>query len=87
MYANKKVAALVRDRKLYNTILKPLVHLMRSGAGGNHCSESLKALTAAYSLYRAYGFTEWAIDKDALCIDGVFYDEYLMQKDLLRRAH
>ncbi len=21
--------------------------------------------TAAYSLYRSYGFTEWAIDKDA----------------------
>lgn len=43
--------------------------------------------TAAYSLYRSYGFTEWAIDKDALCIDGVFYDEYLMRKDLLRRPH
>jgi len=31
--------------------------------------------TAAYSLYRSYGFTEWVIDKDALCIDDVFYDE------------
>ncbi|MCW2107148.1 UNVERIFIED_ORG: ribosomal protein S18 acetylase RimI-like enzyme [Rahnella aquatilis] len=40
---------------------------------------------AAYSLYRSFGFTEWAIDKKALFVDGVFYDEFLMRRDVETR--
>lgn len=40
---------------------------------------------SAYSLYRSFGFTEWAIDKKALCVDGVFYDEFLMRRDIETR--
>lgn len=36
---------------------------------------------SAYALYRSFGFTEWAIDTAALCIDGVFHDEFLMRRD------
>nr|WP_277753356.1 GNAT family N-acetyltransferase [Rosenbergiella collisarenosi] len=36
---------------------------------------------AAYALYRFFGFTKWATDTAALCIDGVFHDEYLMRRD------
>nr|WP_154324977.1 GNAT family N-acetyltransferase [Pantoea sp. 201603H] len=36
---------------------------------------------AAYALYRSFGFTEWATDADALCVDGVFHDEFLMRRD------
>ncbi|MCU5774397.1 GNAT family N-acetyltransferase [Erwiniaceae bacterium BAC15a-03b] len=37
---------------------------------------------AACALYRSYGFTEWATDTAALCVDGVFYDEFLMRREL-----
>lgn len=37
---------------------------------------------AAYALYHSFGFTVWATDTAALCVDGVFYDEYLMRRDL-----
>lgn len=36
---------------------------------------------AAYALYRSFGFKEWATDADALCVDGVFHDEFLMRRD------
>lgn len=36
---------------------------------------------AAYALYRSFGFYEWATDTAALCVDGVFYDEFLMRRD------
>ncbi|WJV54900.1 GNAT family N-acetyltransferase [Prodigiosinella aquatilis] len=36
----------------------------------------------ALSLYRSYGFVEWAIDKEALCVDGVFHDEFLMRREV-----
>lgn len=36
---------------------------------------------AACALYRSAGFTEWATDTGALCVNGVFYDEFLMRLD------
>lgn len=36
---------------------------------------------AAYALYRSFGFTEWATDTAALCVNGVFHDEFLMRRD------
>lgn len=36
---------------------------------------------AAYALYRSFGFTEWATDTAALCVDGEFHDEFLMRRD------
>ncbi|MEN4793321.1 GNAT family N-acetyltransferase [Pantoea agglomerans] len=36
---------------------------------------------AACALYRSFGFTEWATDTAALCVDGVFYDEFLMRRE------
>lgn len=36
---------------------------------------------AAYALYHSFGFTEWATDTAALCVDGVFHDEFLMRLD------
>ncbi|MBP2171702.1 ribosomal protein S18 acetylase RimI-like enzyme [Erwinia toletana] len=36
---------------------------------------------AAYALYRSFGFKKWATDADALCVDGVFHDEFLMRRD------
>ncbi|WP_435956094.1 N-acetyltransferase family protein [Dryocola sp. BD626] len=36
---------------------------------------------AAHALYRSFGFKVWATDADALCVDGVFHDEYLMRRD------
>ncbi|MBS5775308.1 MAG: GNAT family N-acetyltransferase [Enterobacter cloacae] len=36
---------------------------------------------AAYALYRSFGFNEWATDTAALCVDGVFHDEFLMKRD------
>lgn len=36
---------------------------------------------AAYALYRSFGFTEWANDTAALCVNGVFHDEFLMRRD------
>ncbi|MGC0876408.1 GNAT family N-acetyltransferase (plasmid) [Pantoea agglomerans] len=36
---------------------------------------------AAYSLYRSYGFTNWATDTAALYANGIFHDEYLMRRD------
>lgn len=36
---------------------------------------------AAYALYRSFGFTKWATDIAALCVDGEFYDEFLMRRD------
>lgn len=36
---------------------------------------------AAQTLYRSFGFREWATDIAALCVDGVFYDELLMRLD------
>lgn len=36
---------------------------------------------AAYALYRSFGFKEWATDVDALCVDGMFHDEFLMRRD------
>ncbi|MDX7987451.1 GNAT family N-acetyltransferase [Xenorhabdus sp. 12] len=35
----------------------------------------------ARALYRSYGFTEWAIDTAALCVNGVFHDEFLMKRE------
>ncbi|NUH66731.1 GNAT family N-acetyltransferase [Sulfitobacter sp. S0837] len=35
--------------------------------------------SAARRLYQRAGFAEWAIDRAALCVDGVFYDEILMR--------
>lgn len=35
----------------------------------------------AYSLYRSFGFTEWATDTAALYFDGVYHDEFLMRRD------
>ncbi|KKM25778.1 hypothetical protein LCGC14_1591530 [marine sediment metagenome] len=35
----------------------------------------------ARRLYQRSGFVEWAIDRAALCVDGVFYDEVLMRLD------
>jgi RimJ/RimL family protein N-acetyltransferase len=34
---------------------------------------------AARRLYQRAGFAEWAVDRAALCVDGVFYDEILMR--------
>ena len=34
---------------------------------------------AAYALYCSFGFKQWATDADALCVDGVFHDEFLMR--------
>lgn len=36
---------------------------------------------AAYALYRSFGFNEWATDTAALCVEGVFHDEFLMRRD------
>lgn len=36
---------------------------------------------AAYALYRSFGFTEWATDTAALCVDGGYHDEFLMRRD------
>ena len=35
----------------------------------------------AIRLYASAGFKSWAVDKDALCVDGVFFDEALMRLD------
>lgn len=36
---------------------------------------------SAYTLYSSFGFTEWATDTAALCVDGVFHDEFIMRRD------
>ncbi len=36
---------------------------------------------AALRLYERAGFTIWAVDRGALCVDGVFLDEALMRRD------
>lgn len=36
---------------------------------------------AACALYRAFGFITWATDTAALCVDDVFYDEFLMKRE------
>lgn len=36
---------------------------------------------AACALYRAFGFITWATDTAALCVDGVFHDEFLMKRE------
>lgn len=38
---------------------------------------------AALRLYQQMGFTPWAVDTEALLVDGVFYDEVLMRRSRL----
>ena len=35
---------------------------------------------AALRLYKRMGFTPWAVDREALLVDGVYFDEVLMRR-------
>ncbi|WP_259944476.1 GNAT family N-acetyltransferase [Sulfitobacter sp. W002] len=35
---------------------------------------------AALRLYKRMGFTQWAVDTEALLVDGAYYDEVLMRR-------
>jgi len=39
---------------------------------------------AACALYRSAGFAVWATHSEALCVDEVFYDEFLMRRDRVK---
>ncbi|WP_353645825.1 GNAT family N-acetyltransferase [Mesorhizobium sp. WSM2239] len=42
--------------------------------------------TAARRLYRSLGFQSYGLERDALCVDGRFFDEELLALDLRRPA-
>ncbi|MGO3860190.1 MAG: GNAT family N-acetyltransferase [Neisseriaceae bacterium] len=62
-----------------------LLQAVVTEARGVSCSIRLAVATdnePAIRLYQQMGFTIWATERQALWVDGVFYDEYLMRLDV-----
>ncbi|HFH2546577.1 TPA: hypothetical protein ACGJN3_003626 [Klebsiella aerogenes] len=57
------------------------LHPEAFGASYEECMSVVTTNRAAYALYRSFGFSEWATDTAALCVDGEFHDEFLMRRD------
>src|SRR5471030_312900 len=55
--------------------------LLEAGAGMIVKLSVVATNPSAQRLYRSVGFTPWATDCRALCIDGVFHDVLLMRRD------
>lgn len=67
-----------RGRRISRALLDAVIVHARTFPHLRNLKLSVNATnTTAVHLYRSHGFTPYGLDPEALCVDGVFYDEAL----------